>query len=97
MFAAEADGLGDLRLPQRSRAARFRRTARAGRMPTCFSSTWCLRPLRDGNTGRAAGMALADLHRIEARRFGWHRDNFIGSTPQHNEETDDWPSFAAGA
>ncbi len=54
-----------------------------------------LRPLRDGDTGRAAGSALADLHGIEGRHFGWRRDNFIGSTPQRNGESDDWPTFFA--
>ena len=39
------------------------------------------------------GEQLAMQHRVTARRFGWQRDNTIGSTPQHNEWHDDWVNF----
>ena len=39
------------------------------------------------------GEQLAELHQTTASRFGWHRDNTIGLTPQHNDRTDDWVSF----
>lgn len=39
------------------------------------------------------GGALARLHRIEQPWFGWHRDNFIGRTPQPNPRTSDWIEF----
>jgi fructosamine-3-kinase len=41
----------------------------------------------------AMGRQLARLHRSTARSFGWHRDNVIGSTPQHNDWFDDWAAF----
>jgi fructosamine-3-kinase len=41
----------------------------------------------------AMGQQLAQLHRSTTKRFGWQRDNTIGSTPQHNNWTDDWPTF----
>ncbi len=41
------------------------------------------------------GEGLAQLHRATASAFGWHRDNTIGSTPQRNAVSDDWPSFYA--
>ena len=31
---------------------------------------------------RALGAALARQHRVTSERFGWRRDNYIGSTPQ---------------
>ncbi|MGB7551997.1 MAG: fructosamine kinase family protein, partial [Chromatiaceae bacterium] len=40
-----------------------------------------------------AGRRLAHLHRQSQARFGWDRDNFIGSTPQPNAEAQDWASF----
>jgi fructosamine-3-kinase len=44
--------------------------------------------------GEAMGRALARLHRIpQGTRFGWHRDNFIGRTPQVNAWDDDWAGF----
>jgi fructosamine-3-kinase len=42
------------------------------------------------------GRQLADLHRItHPQRFGWHRDNTIGETPQPNPWTQDWADFFA--
>jgi protein-ribulosamine 3-kinase len=55
-----------------------------------------LSPSRDG---AALGAALAALHRATppggpiGERFGWHRDNWIGGTPQHNDWSDDWIAF----
>jgi fructosamine-3-kinase len=41
------------------------------------------------------GEQLARLHRVTAPGFGWHRDNTIGATPQHNDWTADWGRFYA--
>jgi fructosamine-3-kinase len=42
---------------------------------------------------RLLGQRLARLHRHTAARFGWHRDNTIGPTPQINTWNDDWVAF----
>jgi protein-ribulosamine 3-kinase len=39
------------------------------------------------------GRNLAALHRHRGERFGWFRDNTIGSTPQSNLPDDSWPTF----
>jgi fructosamine-3-kinase len=39
------------------------------------------------------GDQLAALHRATESRFGWHRGNTIGSTPQSNEWHEDWIVF----
>lgn len=39
------------------------------------------------------GHELARMHRRTQPRFGWHRDNTIGSTPQINTPDEDWPAF----
>jgi fructosamine-3-kinase len=36
---------------------------------------------------------LAEAHRKPGPRFGWSRDNYIGSTPQTNGWWDDWAGF----
>ena len=36
---------------------------------------------------------LAAAHREAGPRFGWSRDNYIGSTPQANGWCDDWAEF----
>ena len=41
----------------------------------------------------ALGARLAALHRCGAPRFGWHRDNTIGATPQRNDWSPDWIEF----
>jgi fructosamine-3-kinase len=49
---------------------------------------------RGGSRDAAAlGEQLAALHRHTADLHGWHRDNTIGMTPQHNPQTDDWVAF----
>ena len=42
---------------------------------------------------RLMGEQLALLHKKTAERFGWHRDNTIGSTPQLNTWTEGWVGF----
>jgi protein-ribulosamine 3-kinase len=41
----------------------------------------------------ALGRMLANAHRAPGPRFGWHRDNYIGATPQQNGWCDDWSEF----
>ncbi len=48
-----------------------------------------------GNTAgwQRMGQQLATLHRHSHQQFGWHADNTIGSTPQHNGWTEQWAEF----
>ncbi len=45
------------------------------------------------NSPALLGKQLADMHRITADHFGWHRDNTIGTTPQRNDQNDNWLDF----
>jgi protein-ribulosamine 3-kinase len=47
----------------------------------------------DAVSGAKLGEALAAQHRRPQPKFGWARDNFIGSTPQSNALADDWLAF----
>lgn len=49
--------------------------------------------LRPGGDWAALARMLATLHRQTGPRFGWHRDNFVGATPQVNDWRDDWAVF----
>ena len=92
MFAAEAAGLGEI---ARTRAVRVPQ-------PICHGAdreaSWIvlehldLRPA-DGKGMRALGSKLARLHRVTGKRYGWHRDNTLGATPQLNVWADDWIAF----
>ena len=93
MFEAEADGLREM-----AAAAAVRVPA-----PVCtgVSGTQAfivMEYLAMGGRGGAKVMArfgaqLAQMHRYTKERFGWHRDNTIGSTPQRNAWADDWLTF----
>lgn len=41
----------------------------------------------------ALGRALARVHAIRSEFFGWHRDNYIGRTPQLNRRSSSWSDF----
>jgi fructosamine-3-kinase len=92
MFAAEAEGLAELAAPGAIRVPSV--FAHGLHRDTAFVA---LEWLDFERATRAAegrlGAQLAALHRTTSERFGWHRDNTIGLTPQHNDWTDDWVTF----
>lgn len=92
MFIAEAEGLRTLA------------TARIVAVPdpVCWGITedrafLALEYMQLGEMNRATyvelGRRLAALHRVTQPRYGWHRDNTIGSTPQPNAPADTWTEF----
>jgi fructosamine-3-kinase len=88
-FAAEADGLkamgaGGMRAPEPIAHGVAARKAYL-----------LLEYLELKNSGdfAALGRMLAEAHRKPAPRFGWSRDNYIGSTPQQNGWCEDWAEF----
>lgn len=88
-FAAEADGLAALRAAGMRAPEPFSHGSAAGH-------AYHLLEYLD-LTGRqdfaALGRMLAAAHRKAGPRFGWHRDNYIGATPQRNGWSDDWSEF----
>jgi len=92
MFDAEADGLAAL---GDSGAIGVPRVIAQGEDEdrSWLVLEWLeLAPL-DAKSGAALGRALARLHGAPRDRFGWPRDNFIGSSPQVNGWSDDWHAF----
>jgi protein-ribulosamine 3-kinase len=94
MFEAEADGLAEIAATKTVRVP----------MPLCFGSNgdyaWIVMewlPLSaDGLSRESAarlGEQLAAMHAVHADRFGWTRDNTIGSTPQSNHQEKSWIDF----
>lgn len=39
------------------------------------------------------GEAIAELHNPMGQKFGWSENNFIGSSVQHNNWSENWPEF----
>ncbi len=92
MFQAEADGLREL---QKADAVRVPRVLGCVSSATecILALEWIDFELAEGATEKLLGQQLAKQHRYCAERFGWHRDNTIGSTPQRNLWNDDWLEF----
>jgi fructosamine-3-kinase len=88
-FAAEADGLQALRSVGLRAPAALKHGTAAG------LAYLLLEHLDLESTGdfAALGRMLASAHRRAGPRFGWHRDNYIGATPQANGWKDNWAQF----
>lgn len=94
MFEAEMDGLAEMR------GAGGVRVPEPFATGVCGDEAWIamewIEPGAANATGDASmGEGLAQMHRATRAEFGWHRDNTIGSTPQHNDPSEDWAAFFA--
>ncbi len=94
MFSAEADGLRELASVAALRVPEVRGVGAASGQ-SFLALEWIEFGAASGHTELRLGAGLARLHRTTAPRFGWHRDNTLGATPQHNDWTDDWAQFFA--
>jgi protein-ribulosamine 3-kinase len=92
MFQAEAAGLEALAAARAIRVPTPLGAGRAGEEAFLVLEYLAFGPPRREG-GAEAGRRLAHLHRQGQARFGWDRDNFIGSTPQANGEERDWATF----
>lgn len=94
MFEAEADGLRELAAAEAIRVPQLLGVGSNDRHAFIV-----LEWLELGGESRRArhilGEQLARQHRVLAEKHGWHRDNTIGATPQHNEPCADWQRFFA--
>lgn len=92
MFAAEAAGLAAV---ADTGAVRVPRPVGHG---TSHGSSWLALEYIElaamgSATAAALGRCLARLHGVTADRYGWERDNTIGSTAQLNAPASDWIAF----
>ncbi len=92
MFEAEAEGLGEI---ARTRTVRVPAPLCWG---TADGSTYLVLEYlelggADSRHLEQLGRQLAQMHRATRDRFGWQRDNTIGSTPQINTPSPDWVDF----
>ena len=92
---AEADGLAAIAATGTIRTPAVIVRGEAGGVAWLVLEWLDLHPIADDAAAGRAAEALAAMHRIEGDRFGWHRDNFIGATPQANPESDNWSRFFA--
>lgn len=92
MFEAEADGLAAIRGAGALRVPRVVTRGEDGEHAWLVLEWLDLAPLSP-RSAALLGEALARQHRVPQAKFGWARDNFIGSTPQANGWSDDWLEF----
>lgn len=90
MFEAEAEGLEELASSNSVRVPR----------PVCYGTSGAnsylvmeYLELGRGDSAAALGQHLAQMHRTGNDRFGWRRDNTIGTTPQPNTWCENWIEF----
>jgi fructosamine-3-kinase len=91
---AEADGLRALSAVAASRVPDVLAVASAGD-ECALALEWIEAGPSSTRSEERLGRQLAEMHRCAGARFGWHRDNTIGRTPQPNEFSDDWARFYA--
>jgi fructosamine-3-kinase len=92
MLEAEADGLGELAAAGACRVPRVLGSGTAaGR--AFLALEWIDFGSSSARAEALLGEQLALQHRVMAPRFGWRRDNTIGSTAQHNDWDADWVHF----
>lgn len=91
-FAAEAEGLDELRVVHGLRIPAAVAHGVAGDEAFLVLEYLPLQPL-SGEAMAALGEGLAELHGVVRDRFGWSRDNAIGTTPQRNAPHGDWLEF----
>jgi len=92
MFEAEAAGLEEISRSETVRVPRPVCTGSAG------GQSWLVLEYLDlggggAGTAQRLGTELAAMHRVTRPKFGWFRDNTIGSTPQVNSPETDWLTF----
>ena len=96
MLACEADGLAALASTGTIRVPAIAACGREGDVGW-LALEWL--DLRGSGGSTKLARALAQLHRAPAargprgERYGWHRDNWLGGTPQCNDWSDDWCEF----
>lgn len=91
-LAAEADGLAALSRAAAIAVPKVLASGAAGE-DAFLALEWIGFGARTTAAETRLGEELAELHRQTNDAFGWHRDNFIGRTPQPNEWSSSWADF----
>ena len=92
MFEAEAEGLRELDSANAIRVPEFLACGVTDDS-AYLAIEWISFGQPASDTEQLFGRQLAALHRHSKDKFGWHRDNTIGRTPQHNDWSEDWIEF----
>ena len=91
-FAAEAEGLGEIAATKTIRVPAVLATG-AIDGGAFLALEWMQFGPANAKVEAKLGEQLALMHECTHRSYGWHRDNTIGLTPQHNSHSDNWVEF----
>ncbi len=92
MFEAEQEGLAALAATETVRVPRVIGSGVTADQAWLVLEHLALAPANSESAAQL-GRDLAAMHHCSTKRYGWHRDNTIGSTPQHNGYADSWLQF----
>jgi fructosamine-3-kinase len=92
MFEAEAEGLRELDAAKAIRVPEVLACSAVG-SDAYLATAWIEFDKPTQETESLLGEQLASMHHCGKDRFGWHRENTIGLTPQRNDWSDDWVDF----
>ena len=93
-FQAEADGLAAIRRTGAIRVPEVIATGEDAAFGAFLLLEWVDSAPQARDFWERFGRALAEMHAAVPReRFGWPRDNYIGSSPQVNTQRDSWVAF----
>lgn len=94
LLSAEADGLEAL---SETGAVRVPRVIRRGMQGdfAWLALEYLELDQRNPRADARLGHQLAEMHRSTGEHFGWHRNNYIGRTPQTNTFGEVWSAFFA--
>jgi len=92
-FKAEADGLNEMRKCPAVRVPQVNSVSESTADVPAFIVLEALSPGESANSQEALGYQLAELHKVQSDKFGFHSRNFIGITVQHNDYHNSWGDF----
>jgi fructosamine-3-kinase len=92
MLEAEAEGLRELKSANAVRVPEVLSVG-ATEIDAYLATEWIEFERPNSETEQLFGQQLAEMHRHCKDQFGWHRDNTIGLTPQHNQWSSNWVDF----
>ena len=94
LLSAEADGLQALAETGAVRTPRVIRRGMHGGF-AWLALEYLQLESRNPRADARLGRQLAEMHRSTGEAFGWHRNNYIGRTPQINTRSEEWSGFFA--
>lgn len=92
-FQAEADGLAAIRETEAIGVPEVITAGNDERYGNFLLLEWIEAAPQKRDFWETFGHSLARMHLADADRFGWKRDNYIGSTPQINALRESWIAF----